>query len=131
MMDGYEKWIEKIHIKSDEENTITAVLREITGSIDIKSKPPKAIIYLDGEEFGTTPDTIKSIAVGSHEVAISIEGYKSWKKSINISKGKNKDINAILQIINGTLSIMSEPTNAKTLLDGKEVGKTPVTINDP
>ncbi|MHC4454153.1 MAG: PEGA domain-containing protein, partial [Planctomycetota bacterium] len=128
MMDGYEKWIEKIHIKSDEENTITAVLREITGSIDIKSKPPKAIIYLDGEEFGTTPDTIKSIAVGSHEVAISIEGYKSWKKSINISKGKNKDINAILQIINGTLSIMSEPTNAKTLLDGKEVGKTPVTI---
>ena len=130
VMDGYEKWIEKIEIKSNEENSITATLRKITGSINIKSKPTKAIIYLDGKELGTTPDNIGSIDVGSHEVEISIEGYKSWKKSININKGKNKDINAVLQIINGAVSIMSEPKGAKTMLDGKEVGNTPVIITD-
>ncbi|MCP4412263.1 MAG: PEGA domain-containing protein, partial [Gammaproteobacteria bacterium] len=109
VMDGYEKWIEKVEIKSNEENSITALLQKITGSISIKSKPTKAIIYLEGKEVGTTPDIIGPIAVGSHEVEISIEGYKSWKKSINIDKGKNKDVNAVLQIINGTVSIMSEP----------------------
>ncbi len=130
VMDGYEKWIEKVEIKSDEENSITALLQKITGSISIKSKPTKAIIYLEGKEVGTTPDIIGPIAVGSHEVEISIEGYKSWKKSINIDKGKNKDVNAVLQIINGTVSIMSEPEGAKIMLNGKEAGNTPVVIKD-
>jgi hypothetical protein len=130
VMDGYEKWINKVEIKSDEENFVTAALQKITGSLGIKSKPANAIIYLDGEEVGSTPYNIESISVGSYEVEISIEGYKSWKQSIKINKGKNKDINAKLQILNGSVCIISEPKDAKVMLDGKKAGNTPVTITD-
>jgi hypothetical protein len=93
-MEGYENCSENIDVNPNEENSFTAVLRKFTGYIYIKSKPAKAKIYLDGEEVGTTPDTLKTIDIGTHEIEVRTEGHIPWRESINIVKGKNKKINA-------------------------------------
>ncbi len=105
-------------------------LIKFTGSIYIKSKPSKAKIYLDGAEIGTTPDTLKTMNIGPHEIEIKAEGYTPWKKSININKGKNKKVNAVLQINTDSVNIKSKPSDAKALIDDNEVGDTPVTLTD-
>ena len=123
-MEGYEIWSESLEVRGDKENILTAVLKEMTGSISIKSNHSEAIIYLDGEEVGKTPDTIKSVAIGTHEVEVKMEGYAGWKKTVNIKKGKEITLKAVLQSITGTISLASEPTEAIILLDGEIVGKT-------
>ncbi len=126
-------WQTTFHQLAEEEETnkeFRKKLRKFTGSIYIKSKPSKAIIYLDGEEIGTTPATLKAIDIGPHEIEIKTEGHIPWRKSININKGKNKKIIAILQIKTGPASITREPPNTKAMIDGNKVGNTPVPITD-
>ena len=127
---GYEIWSEKVDIKPDKENSFKAILHKITGSIFIKSKPPKAKIYLDGEEVGITPVNLSSVAIGKHEIEVRTDGFTSWKSLINIDKGKNKRIKTVLQLNVGSLNIKSSPSNAKVLIDGKEAGVAPVTKTD-
>ncbi|MBZ0108269.1 MAG: PEGA domain-containing protein, partial [Candidatus Scalindua rubra] len=127
-MEGYGHWSESIDVRGGMENTLNAKLLKITGSIDIKSNPPEATIYLDGEKIATTPDTLQSVAIGIHEVEIKMEGYAEWKKTINVKKGKEITLIATLQLNTGTVGIESDPAEAIVFLDGKEVGNSPVSL---
>ena len=129
-LDGYEEWSESVDIIGDKENTITAELLAITASINIDSNPSEAAIYLDGEKVGTTPDVLKSVAIGTHEVGVKLEGFAEWKRVLNVKNGKEINLNAALQINTGTANIDSDPADAVTLLDGNDVGMTPVSLTD-
>ncbi|MBC8552808.1 MAG: PEGA domain-containing protein, partial [Candidatus Brocadiales bacterium] len=128
IMAGYEIWSESVDVRGDMENTLTAKLQEITGSIDIKSNPSEATIYLDGEKIATTPDSLQSVAIGMHEVEIKMEGYAEWKKTLNVKKGKEITLIATLQLNTGTVGIESDPAEAIVFLGGKEVGNSPVSL---
>ncbi|MDP6924569.1 MAG: PEGA domain-containing protein [Candidatus Scalindua sp.] len=129
-MDGYEDWSESVDIKGDKINKLVANLLEITGSININSNPPEAAIYLNGEKAGITPDTLKSVTIGSHEIEIKMEGFAGWKKTLNVKKGKEINLNATLEQNTGTANIESDPTDAVVLLDANDFGKTPVNLTD-
>ncbi len=127
-MDGYEVWCKRLNVKADKNKALTAVLRITTGAIKINSEPANATIYLDGKEVGTTPDTIRAIAQGTHEVEVQAEGYEKWKRSVKVNVGKEKVLTALLQIKTGSISVESKPSMARIYLDGKEVGKTPANL---
>ena len=127
-MDGYEVWSKSVNVNADKNKALTAVLRTTTGAIKINSEPTNATIYLDGKEVGTTPDTIRSIDQGTHEIEVHMEGYEKWKRSVKVNVGKEKVLTALLQIITGSAIIESTPPNASVFLDGKEVGKTPANL---
>ena len=127
-MDGYEVWRKRVNVKADKNKALTAVLRITTGAIKINSEPTNATIYLDGKEVGTTPDTIRSIAQGTHEIEVHMEGYEKWKRSVKVNAGKEKVLTALLQIKTGSILIESKPSKARLYLDGKEVGKTPANL---
>ncbi|MBT7349179.1 PEGA domain-containing protein, partial [candidate division WWE3 bacterium] len=127
-MDGYEDWSESVDIIGDKENTLTVELLAITASININSNPPEAAIYLDGEKIGTTPNILKSIAIGTHEVEVKLEGFAEWKKTLNVKNGKEFTLNAALQLNTGSANIESDPAEAIVLLDGNDFGKTPVSL---
>ena len=128
IIEGYETWSESVEIRSDKENSIAAVLHAITGSINIESNPSESTIFLDGKEVGTTPDNITHAAIGIHEIEVKKEGYAEWKKKLNVKKGKEIALNALLQPVTGSASIESEPTGAVIAIDGEDVGKTPKVI---
>ncbi|MGR3174615.1 MAG: PEGA domain-containing protein [Candidatus Scalindua sp.] len=127
-MDGYEVWHKRVNIKVDKNKALTAVLRITTGAIKINSEPASATIYLNGKEVGTTPDTIRSIAPGTHEIEVHMEGYEEWKRSIKVNVGKEKVLTALLQTKIGSILIESKPSNARIYLDDREVGKTPANL---
>ncbi len=129
ILDEYEPWSESVEIRGNKENRLNAELKKITGSINIESNPPEATIYLDGEKIGITPDSLKSVTIGMHEIELKREGHAEWIKTIKVKKGKELVLNAVLQPNTGTASIESEPTGAKVSLDGKDAGKTPVSLS--
>ena len=122
---GYEVWSETVDIEADLKKTLTAELQMKTGSINIESKPAKAKIYLDGEEVGTTPATLMSVAPGVHEVEVRMDGYDVWSESVEVEAGKEKVLTSVLRIRTGSFSVNSEPANAKIYLDGDYIGTTP------
>ena len=127
-MDGYEMWSEIVDVEEDKQKTLTAVLQIKTGSIAIDSKPSNAVVYIDGEEVGKTPDTLRSIVPGTHEVKVRMDGYEVWNKLVNIKAEKEKAITAVLQVKTGSININSDIPDAKIYIDGEEIATTPETI---
>jgi len=63
-----------------------------TGSLVVRSLPVGASIYLDGvDQKKVTPDTLKSLSVGSHTITFKLTGYKD--STISISVVANSVIN--------------------------------------
>ncbi|MFQ5686313.1 MAG: PEGA domain-containing protein, partial [Candidatus Scalindua sp.] len=124
-LDGYEVWSKRVNIEEDKEKTLSAVLRIKAGSLMIESEPTNAKIFLDGEEIGTTPNIIKSIAPDTYEVEVRRDGYNVWSEFVDIEGDKEKVLTAVLQMKTGSISVKSKPKNARIFLDGKEVGATP------
>ncbi len=56
-----------------------------TGSIVARSIPTGAAIYLDGvDQKKVTPDTLKSLSVGSHTVTLKLTGYIDSTFTVNV-----------------------------------------------
>ncbi|MHC4321252.1 MAG: PEGA domain-containing protein, partial [Planctomycetota bacterium] len=127
-LDGYETWSKEISVEAEKEISLTAELTTKYGSISLGSKPTKAKIYLDSIEISTTPASLRSVPHGTHLVEVRMDGYNVWKKSVNVEPGKEKVLTAILQVKTGSVSIKSQPKNAKIYLDGKYAGTTPESI---
>jgi hypothetical protein len=99
----------------------------------IVSTPDNANVYLDGVLKGKTPFMMSNNAVGPHTVQVRLSGYAEWKSTVEVSKGGTQTISAILSktdidSIRG-LTIVSDPVGAKVMLDGREKGITPATLN--
>ena len=130
MKDGYEIWNESVDIIPDKEIHLTAVLQLIVGSINLKSNPSNAKALIDGREVGTTPISITDLKPGTHQVEARMDGYYDWRESVEIVPGKEIELTATLQFRIGSLNINSNPSEAKILIDSREIGVTPKTITD-
>lgn len=69
------------------------------GEIQIGSRPPRALIHLDGNSLGIkTPVTIGNIPRNrSHRVKLVLEGYKTWEGTVDLSSDDKKSINVRLE----------------------------------
>ncbi|MCP4413963.1 MAG: PEGA domain-containing protein, partial [Gammaproteobacteria bacterium] len=129
-MEGYETWNEKVEVVPDKESVITAELKMETGSLSINSEPTNANVSIDGKVVGKTPATISDLNPGTYNVEVKIDDHIDWKESVEILSNNETTISAELNIKTGTVCVNSKPTGAKVLIEGNEVGNTPVTKPD-
>ena len=74
--------------------------KPINGEIEINSTPMGATIYIDGKNYGETPNYISDILIGEHELKLTKQGYAELKKTITIKEGETLAINEKLQANN-------------------------------
>ena len=67
--------------------------KPINGSIEINSSPMEANIYIDGKNYGTTPNYINEIIIGTHELKLEKQGCTTITKSITIKEGETLSVN--------------------------------------
>jgi len=96
--------------------------------LHVESFPDKSDVYIDGVKVGTTTLDI-SIDEGEHVVEVKKEGYKTWKKTIKIRKGKETDVIANLEKALGFIKVETNPEGAEVFVDGESRGFTPVEID--
>lgn len=103
------------------------------GSIFVDSNVPGASINLDDKPTGKqTPDTLKNIAVGKHEVAVRKEGYNSNPADtvIEVVEGVLDTIEFFLTNKVGRIGVDSDPQGAQIILDQTNTQKiTPDTLD--
>lgn len=98
------------------------------GKLHVESFPDKSDVYIDGVRVGITTLDI-SIDEGEHVVEVKKEGYKTWRKTIQIRKGKETNIIANLEKALGFIKVETNPEGAEVFVDGESRGFTPVEID--
>lgn len=67
-----------------------------TGSVELRSTPDSAEVYVDGAFVGNAPATLK-LASGQHEIRVSATGRKEWSRKITVQAGSEVHLTAALE----------------------------------
>ena len=112
-----------------ETNTITLdAPQPINGDIDINTSPMGATIYIDGKNYGETPNYISDILIGEHELKLTKQGCAEVKKTIVIKEGETLSVNEKLQT-GKEISISTDQSGDNIYVDGSYVGVSPMSLN--
>ena len=99
----------------------------IEGVLHVVCTPMKAGVYVNGVHKGDTP-LMLNLLEGNYKVQLRKEGYKDSKViDVKIEEGKTFNVNETLEEVRmGYLNINSSQSGADVYVDGKRVGKTPI-----
>ncbi len=63
---------------------------EPSGALRVKTDITGVQLFLDGEEKGTTPTTLRSLAPGPHRLALVKDGYEAHEQAVTVTAGKTE-----------------------------------------
>jgi hypothetical protein len=79
----------------------TDVERVPTASVIIRSYPPDAEVFLDGQLVGTTADDgeleLSDLRLGQHRVVLKKDGYLEWAQTVTLTAGVAAEVEPLLQ----------------------------------
>lgn len=111
----------------------------------VRSTPTGAQVYVDGRRRGTTPFTLVPLAPGTYTIRVSRSGYEQQTQRVAVPAGGTRDLTfrlertparapartpAAPQTFTGSIYVDSRPRGATVLLNGREVGSTPLQLGD-
>lgn len=128
----------------EKRNILLPKLVAQTGKLDVSYKPIGAEVWMDGRKIGTSPDIIKDIIVGNHNIEIRKLGYITKKTNIKIKESEISKLDGTLEETktnNVEQSNIKDKGNYLTIhydggiykgdvIDGKPHGKGRMTYND-
>lgn len=99
------------------------------GTAAFDSVPPGAQVMVDGHPVGSTPVRAE-LAAGPHAVEFRLNSA-TRTQNIEIASGREISVKVDWKARRvGGLQVTSTPTGAKVLVDGRERGITPLTLDD-
>ena len=97
-------------------DVVMTLLPVTTGTLQITSTPPNAIVLIDGRDSGkVTPAIVDGLTEGSHTYLLKLAGYKDYGAIIDIVAGGTKVVSVPLEQIIVTPSPVSSGIGAGTL----------------
>ncbi len=69
----------------------------ITGMLSVISEPLGAHIAIDGKDYGTTPQNIDNLLIGSHQIKLSKSGYTDQTQAVTVKEGEMSEVNITLK----------------------------------
>ncbi len=95
----------------------------VVPSLSVITSPAGATVKVDGKAIGKTPIKDKELDGGKHTVQISLDGYETITKTVQMSE--SKELNLKMRQM-ASLSVTTSPAGAIVYLDGKNFGTTPI-----
>jgi serine/threonine protein kinase len=98
--DGFLRYQTNVSLNGGQKKNLgTIKLESFYGQIVIKSEPPRANVYFDGEKIGAnTPVTIRKVPRDRpHSIKVTMGGYKDWSTKADMSKQASKTYNVVLK----------------------------------
>ena len=128
--DGFQSTQQDITVGSGRHQKFELVLAPLPGQLDVRLIPEvAATVSLDGEFLAELPGLIKGVAAGMHEIRVDAPLYRAATRSIVVQgQGQTEELSVNLDPAWGILSLHSDPDSVSVLIDGLEVGQTPLQI---
>jgi formylglycine-generating enzyme required for sulfatase activity len=83
---GYETATRELSVTADSGRHLQIALTAQYGEVDVRSRPPQAEIWVDGQKQGMTPSRLTLTAV-NHDIEIRREGYSVGRAKITPRPG--------------------------------------------
>jgi hypothetical protein len=96
------------------------------GSIEVTSDPANLVISTNGVEIGRTPMTLKELKPGHYKL-IATDGENDLTADVDVAPKEAATQAFVFHY--GTVQLSSTPTGAAVIRKGKEIGRTPLTLN--
>lgn len=68
-----------------------------SGSVYVDTRPPGAIVRMNGERVGVTPLLVPDVAAGAHELRLELPGYLPWATEVTVTAEEELRVGASLQ----------------------------------
>lgn len=105
--------------------------------LNLATRPEGAKVLLDGEEIGTTPLMGYALEPGKRvQLEVSLDGYQPVKRLLSGNGVENLDLalekvapeptETVAAAEQVTLQLVSTPPGAQVVLEGREIGRTPL-----
>ena len=79
----------------------------VFGKAEINSTPAMADIYIDGKEYGQTPQLVTDLPVGQHQLRITKQGFRDYSSLLDIKENEITSLTAQLEESKNILTIMA------------------------
>jgi eukaryotic-like serine/threonine-protein kinase len=99
----------------------------VSAITNITSEPSGVEIFVDGKSRGRTPLRL-DLAARPHELVAHLDGWPDEQQKINVEA--HRDNAAHFVFANGSVKITSAPGGATVIANGKELGQTPLVIEE-
>jgi len=130
LRDGSEPYVRRVTIRPDQTTEMKAKLYAGQGSVEFVIDPAGAKLKIENGKEVPTPIRLKDLKPGSYNYTLSAPGREDYKGSFEFVKGKNLLISETMMSSAGMVAVTSNPPGAMVLLDGEEVGLTPLHLDD-
>jgi TonB family protein len=136
-MSGYEPMKVEVEVKENQ-TTDPGVLRLVrqVGSLELATDPVGVAFEVrsSAERFGsdakqgTTPATLEGLGTGEYIVKLTREGWPTHTETVLVER--NRVTKVARNFAGSAINVTSSPQGATVMMDGKNVGVTPLTIKD-
>lgn len=121
-------WIVFVLVAAVVTAAVFLLLQGRKASLNIRSFPSGATVFLDDQQVGTTPLVLSRVVPGTHVIQISLPGWEVWKGSSTAVRGSTTQVIANMAHAAYSLVVTSTPPGATVGLDGATKGITPLTV---
>ena len=105
---------------------VAVKLAPLPGRLVVSAPAPGGEVWVDGDRVGKAPAGPLRLTPGPHTVLVKTPGYDDWTLQAVIPPDEDVAVMAAALAHSGTLAVRSKPAAAAVLLDGGEVGVTPL-----
>jgi TM2 domain-containing membrane protein YozV len=130
-LSGFEDFNDQITVPAD--SSISRSIRMVkTGNLEslkIVSQPSNAKVTINGEDYGTTPVTIRDLERKPYEITLEKENYKTYTEEVDFAIQNSYTLDHKLK--DSYIRITTRPSGAKVVINGEEKGTTPFNWSNP
>ncbi len=123
---GYKTAFCRITCEAMKERNVEIQLEPLSAAVMLISDPPGSIVTKDGAQIGQTPTILRDCPLGKHAATLSKAGFVSQEIQWTVEDSRPMKQTGRLASNIGELSVDSSPKGADVTVDGKFIGKTPV-----
>jgi|GEM_PF-4906791 len=115
----------KVKVKAEQYSELNLELKKVKGALEIITRPPEALIKLNGKAKGKTPAIITNIATGNYEVVLEKAGHLTVKRQVALNIDQRRKTLVVDLKRAGSIALRSEPVGATVYVNGQLAGKAP------
>src|SRR5450756_386812 len=119
-------WIVFVLVAAVAAAVVLLLLQGRAASLNIRSFPSGATVFLDEQQVGTTPLVLPHVTPGTHAIQIRVSGWDVWNGTTTAVRGSTTQVIANMTHAAYSVIVTSTPPGAKVALDGATKGVTPL-----
>lgn len=125
-MAGHRDARRQLEVVAGRAQTVQLTPQPIYGSASVDSDLMDAEIWIDGKQYGVTPNVVERLLVGSHTLVLKKSGYADLQQQFSVEEGKEASL--LVKLPAGrSVQFTSEKPGMQIIVDGKKLGTTPLT----